>query len=326
MFRRLPADYLLKSMHGLVHGTLVNATCVDRTPAYAQERIPLEIGGIDSITRVVRRPGRVGSGASDPGEIIVISMWQTGLPETESSTLSITSNVTHVEDERGNPVHVIAIAGHRVATSASIFECTYAGNEVLIEVTKDGRDGPFVAGRVVKEDVPIDKPLKELIARNIHYQIARGGNGGALAEGLVDANYIMSDSRPETITADLLSVTLSQTAQHFISTLREQHWVHSEPGEGAFIENQIAVHKMGAGSDGFGWLAVYGLLLLLSLAGLIKVSVGGEAVEFDAQDAPALLGQVVRHCDLSAKTQIQFLPGVGLVHIRKPNTEAEVYT
>ena len=61
---------------------------------------------------------------------------------------------------------------------------------------------------------------------------------------------------------------------------------------GSDVHQYVAIQRLG--SDQFGWLAVLGILLLGTVLGTIRTSVGGSGIGFEAQHTVKLLRSTLR--------------------------------
>lgn len=292
-------------------------TCENRTANYGRREISFLETQTDFWLTTVAKVGQDGNLAPN------ITAVSRGTNEDSVLTsLAIGSNLTYPslasEQERDNiaPLHVILVAGYSESLG-QVFECTYSGREVLVEVTMSGPDAPLVIGPVKTLGPFVGPRVKRLVAGTIHGMLA-SGNGAALTRGFIDARYAGSADNL-TDFASVLGTVLSQSAQAVISTMRQKvelanlyHPPETE-AEIARLTIRLSVQRLGGG--GYGWLVVYGVLLLGSLAGLLRAAVGGEAVAFEAQDAPILLAQAVGDETLGPSAKVQFVPGAGLVRV-----------
>lgn len=306
----LPGNYSLDSLKGRVWGTIINATCENRTAdylRYSQEYMSL--GGI-TVTTVARR------GITAPVNITVISDKIHG----GEGSLALGSNITLPDQRRtatsqglvfgtDDPLHVILVAGGH-DTLGQVFECGYSGEQVLIDISVPGPLAPLEIGRVRSARWPIGPVVKRLVASELHSKM------DLIAQGFVDAEYNKHAENTTAQFGDVLATVLSQSAQAVISLMRQMIEIANllDPPiatPATYVTATITIQRLGGGSR--GWLAVYVFLLLGSLIGLVRVSVGGRTVEFEAQDAGLLLAKAVGDEEFRSTTKVRFVPGTGLV-------------
>jgi hypothetical protein len=157
---------------------------------------------------------------------------------------------------------------------------------------------------------PISPAVKQLVVKELHEKME------LVARGFRDAHYNTYAHETTPLFAETLAVVLSQSAQAAISLMRQMVEVahlYNPPSTNstASVTATITIQRLGGGNR--GWLAVYGILLLGALFGLLRVSVGGTAVEFEAQDAGLLLAKATGDEEFGPATMVQFVPGTGLI-------------
>jgi hypothetical protein len=188
----------------------------------------------------------------------------------------------------------------------------------------DGPDAPLVVDTTSRvEGIAIGPHVKLLLARNLDriFGGVSGGGGGVLAKGFRDAKY-NHDAGNLTDFGDVLGTVLSQPAQAVVSSMRqmvETVGVYNPPAiDGAHVTVRISVLRLGGGPYLYGWLAVYFVLLIGSIGGLVRAVVGGRAVGFEAQDAAIVLAKAAGNRGLTPAAKVQFVEGVGLMWEGKP--------
>ncbi|KAK0742928.1 hypothetical protein B0T18DRAFT_414067 [Schizothecium vesticola] len=317
-----PANYTFVSLHGTVFGTIVNVTCTNQTANYALTQI-IRTGTDVWLTTAAR----IGQDRFDRN-ITVISNTVGGGGVFEG-TLAAASNITLPTGGNSNsarnmaePVHVFLVAGFS-NMEGTVFECRYSGREILVDVSIDGPDQPLVVDTASIDDgPPIGPSVKRLLAYSLDSIIGgANGGGGVLAKGFRDSKYNL-DAENLTDFGDVLGTVLSQSAQAVMSSMRqmvETVAVYDPPViEGAQVTVRISVLRLGGGPYLYGWLAVYVLLLVGSIGGLMRGWVGGRAVGFEAQDAAILLAKAAGNDGLTPAAKVQFVEGMGLVWEGKP--------
>ncbi|GAB1313649.1 hypothetical protein MFIFM68171_03859 [Madurella fahalii] len=334
----LPGNYTLHSLEGEVFGTIINATCENRTVDYVRySEMYTDIGRV-TLTTVAKRgtgtaffPGtnisydaltNITGGTPTIGGITNITVISNRITyEFGSSSLVLGSNITlpspghWVNIPSGGavsadePVHVILVAGGSDELG-QVFECRYSGWETLVEVSVPSPLAPLEIGQVTTGRWPIGPAVKHLVAKELHKKM------DLITRGFVDAGYNKFAHNTTAEFADTLATVLSQSAQACISLMRQMIEIAHlyEPPNASpatFATVRITIQRLGGSSR--GWLAVYGFLLIGSLIGLFRVSVGGRAVEFEAQDAGILLAKASGDEEFGPKTKVQFAPGTGLI-------------
>ncbi|KAK4444526.1 hypothetical protein QBC34DRAFT_474767 [Podospora aff. communis PSN243] len=302
-----PREFTFNRLEGNVPGTVITAECGYKTPEYLLQALVTEAG--PSLT-TVSKPGRGGS------NITLLS--NSGPRSPNVSSLVIASNLTFTDED---PIHILVVAGASNAES-SVFECTYAGREVITHISMAGPYEPLSVGPVISNGSLLNPAAKRLVAVTLHRQIGSWG-GGALASGLRDSLY-MKDGETNSRTEEVLGMVLSQSAEAVMSAVRQTAGVANPEGavgtDGVYVDVEISVLRVGGG--GRGWFAVYGLLLLASLTALGRVCNGAPAVAFEAQETATLLAKVLEDESLTETTQLRFLGGKGLVWSKKGGSAA----
>jgi hypothetical protein len=320
----LPDNYTLTRLRGEVYGTKINATCEDRTVDYDRySKTFWDIGGV-TLTTVKRRDAVI------PEEPFGYEYWNITVVSRLGGFdphIALGSNITFPNPvqvfnatggsamDKGDPVHVILVSDP-IDKLGRVFECRYSGEEVLVEIFLPSPFAPLELGRVRSAPgSPTISPtlwplLKRLVAEELH------NNMELVARGFLDAAYFWSTDKNPAEFVDTLALVLSQSAQAAISLVRQMtELAHEmEPPEAspaASLTVTIAFQRLGGGSR--GWLAVYGVLLLGSLIGLVRVLIGGRAVEFEAQDAGVLLAKATGDEEFRPTTRVRFAQGTGLI-------------
>lgn len=309
----LPVNYTFASLSGRVYGTTVNVTCENSTSSYS-----------------VRNLGQVSTGIMvtaskagfETGFNTNITMF---IAQNDVNVLPMGFNLTY--DGAANPIHVILVTDLQ-GDNAQVFECSYQGREALFDFAISGPADPLVIGEVADQGPVIGPQVKKLIASNLDEIISASGGGSVLSKAFVDANYNSGGDNTTAAFGQVLGTVLSQSAQAIISVLRQPIEVanlYQPPlGQGAYVTMSMKIQRVGGGS--YGWLAVYGAVLLGALLGLIRSLIGGKAVAFEAQDAVILLGQALRGKSTRSTTKVHFAEGVGLVHLSHGAVEEQSST
>jgi len=311
---KVPANYTFGSLEGYAFGTTVNVTCQDRTDSYSRHYF------FDSSTDVQLMTVSKKGSEQEVGNNITVSsdMNSMSFGTKFRETFCIGSNITlpSGEPDDAEPVHVFLIAGlgnHMSSHLGRVLECTYDGQEFVAEVSVASTGSPLVIGDVIDRGPLIGPAVKRLIASNLQ-GIFGTGNGGVLARGFNDANYNKYSVQGFGF-EKVFGTVLSQSGQAFLSAMRQAveivNLAYPPPVSGVYLTIRVTVQRIGGGA--YGWLVVYGVLLLGCFVGLFRALRGGEAVAFEAQDAVILLAQAVGDETLGSRTKVQFVAGVGVV-------------
>ena len=317
-----PANYTFVSLQGTVFGTIVNVTCTNQTANYALTQV-IRTGTDLWVTTAARiNQDRL------ERNITIISN-TVGGDDVFQGTLAVGSNITLPNGGNSNsqrnmaePMHVFLAAGLS-NMEGTVYECRYSGREILVDISMDGPNAPLVINTAPTDNGPAIGPsVKRLLASSLNNIIGgANGGGGVLAKGFRDSKYNLNAGNL-TDFGDVLGTVLSQSAQAVVSSMRqmvETVAVHNPPAiDGVQVTVRLSVLRLGGGPYLYGWLAVYVLLLVGSIGGLVRAAVGGRAVGFEAQDAAILLAKASGNDGLTPATEVQFLEGTGLVWEGKP--------
>ncbi|KAI9155753.1 hypothetical protein HJFPF1_08342 [Paramyrothecium foliicola] len=281
----LPASsrYRLDSLQGDVYGTRIQVTCEDATDDHTVARGSSE----DVETRFVSRSA---------GPNITI-MWDGDFGKTYRS-LAIGSSIWGIEDEESHPTLTLAFGGS--GGYVWVAECTYAGYEYLTGLTLDSTDSYIQSGLEEKARFSDIGPVFKQEVANATGRVIEQGMGGQLARGFINAQYFYDGiTEPTSDLTSVLSTVLSQVGEAYVSLLRQQNYEYTgawsedsvlQADNNSFMNVRISVLRLGGAS--YGWLAVYGVIFLGCLLGLVRASSRAEAVTFEAQDAVKLLANV----------------------------------
>lgn len=303
----LPLNYTFRSLTGRVYGTTVNVTCENRTSSYSVDNLGLVSNG------VLVTASKVGL---EKGFDTNITMY---LPTRVSDILPMGFNLTYTPTTGpvtdADPTHVVLVTDW-MGNNAEVFECSYQGREVLVEVAISGPADPLIVGKIVDEGPFIGPAVKELIAQTLNEIIGANGGGSVLSKAFVNAKYNDDGGNTTAEFGNVMGRVLSQAGQAIISVLRQPIEIANlydpPPSQGAYVTMSFAVQRVGGGN--YGWFAVYGAVLLGALIGLFRALFGGNAVAFEAQDAVILLGQTLGDSSMRSTTKVKFVEGVGLIH------------
>lgn len=204
-------------------GTIINATCENRTTDYLRySEGYMDLGGI-TVTTAARRGLTTPDFSDSDANVTVISDRTTY--DVEEGSLALGSNITLPGQWRtvtsqglvfgaDDPLHVILVAGSS-DTLGQVFECRYSGEQVLIDISAPGPLAPLEVGRVRSARWPIGPAVKRLVASELHSKM------DLITRGLVDAKYNRHAGHTTARFGDVLPTVLSQSAQAVISLMRQ---------------------------------------------------------------------------------------------------------
>lgn len=316
----LPANYSFSSLSGQVFGATVNVTCENRTSAY-----DITVGSrlASGVIVTASRVGYRGPSFRDN-----MTMY---IDATLTSLLPMAFNLSTVYDTAtaaasAAPLHVVLVTD-QLGRSAQVFECTYQGREVIVDVSMPGPGSPLSIGKIVNQGPAIDpKIMNDLVASPLHSIIGINGGGSILAKAFVDAKFNSFGDNTTANFGDVLGTVLSQSGQALISAVKQSVEIPNLDSnglpqvKGTFLNVNLVVRRVGGGS--YGWLAVYAVLLIGCLLGLIRATVGGEAVDFDAQDSVMLLAQTMKESQIKSHTKVRYSDEVGNIQMVQHDSES----
>jgi hypothetical protein len=292
--------YTLDSLHGDVYGTRVEVTCAEATDEYVVAE-----GATENVeSRFVSRPG-------GPNITLMLDAAQ----GTSFRSLAIGAAVWGIEDETSHPTLTVAVTGS--IGIVWVAECTYAGHEYLTELALDSADGYIQTGSEEKATFSDIGPKFKQVVANATLEVLWQGMGGQVARGFIDSRYNY-DASNTTGLAPVLSTVLSQIGEAHVSLLRQEYeFTGADPSPSmlqadnrSFMSIRIRVQRMGGAS--YGWLAVYGILFLGCLLGLVRIYSRAKTVAFEAQDAVKLLANVYDP-SVNGRTRLRYDDGLTIV-------------
>ncbi|KAL1966620.1 hypothetical protein VTN77DRAFT_4031 [Rasamsonia byssochlamydoides] len=214
---------------------------------------------------------------------------------------------------------------------AFIVECTYSGAEFLASITLTDRLSPIQINGIVNQGPAIDSSVKWLLSNMTHDYLhgwSQGAGGGSLADGWISSGF-NSDGENNTVSTELLGTILSETSEAYFSLLRQnveianQYRDASQLGDnndnGSSVTLSISVLKLGGG--GYGWLAVYAVLLIGALMGVVRTIAEKNVAQWEAQDPIELLqkGLGLDCAGMNETTRVKFADNVFEVLDRTPS-------
>lgn len=300
----LPTNYTLGSLSGQVFGATVNVTCENRTSSY-----DISAGSLLSSGLIVTasRAGYEHGSFRDNLTMYIDHTQDDLLPMAFHLNASSSTGTATATD----PVHVVLVTD-QYGKNAQVFECAYKGREIVVNVNMPGPNMPLSVGSVVIQGPPIDPiTMSKLVASPLQGIIGINGGGSIIAKAFVDAKYNSFGLNTTAQFGDVLARVLSQSGQAIISAVKQSVEVPNlyanglPQVKGVFLNVNLVVRRVGGGS--YGWIIVYAVLLIGCLLGLIRATVGGEAVDFDAQDSVMLLAQAMKENNMKSHTKVRFV-------------------
>ncbi|KAL9008348.1 MAG: hypothetical protein Q9173_006518 [Seirophora scorigena] len=276
----MPAAFEFNELRATVYGTHVNVSCRNVTSAYT-----ISSNEIEQITLVF---------ASKPNSPN-ITLFGNLDGHSILTTLAIGSAVT-LDPDTAEPVHTLVIPEF-ITQSALVLECSYSGREYLAEVSIASPTSSLLIEREVDQGPLIGPLIKQ-----------RRGKRGNLARGFIDSEY-NADGFNNTGMASALETVIAHVGEAYFSVLRQQaersNVVRGDPDASYPSELRLYVTVSRLGGAQYGWLAVLGILLLVSFVGTARTCVGRRAVGFEAQDAVKLLARLLDE-PIGVKTRVWY--------------------
>ncbi|KAL8684815.1 MAG: hypothetical protein Q9224_006118 [Gallowayella concinna] len=275
----MPAQFEFNDLQALVYGTQIDVSCQNMTSDYIITSLD-----VDELTLVY-------AGKPNGPNVTLVGDLSTS---KILKTLAIGSAVT-IDPITGEPIHTLVIPEF-ITESALVLECTYSGREHLANIRVASPVSPLLIDTRVQEGPRIGTIVKQRVANVTHDLLSAGGQGGTLARGFIDAAY-NADGGNNTGMVSTLETVIGQLGEAYFSVLRQQvERSNIERGSSSSeYESELKLHVTVSrlGGAQYGWLAVPGLLLLVSLAGTLRTCTSRKAVGFEAQDTVALLSRLL---------------------------------
>lgn len=302
----LPVNYTLSSLSGQVYGATVNVTCENRTSSYdISTSRPIISGVIVTASRLGEENGSFRNN---------MTMY---IDRTQLDLLPIAFNLS--TSASAQPMHAVLVTD-TLGSNAQVFECTYQGREMVVNVDMPGPNMPLSVGSVAIQGPAINPSIMhELVASPLQSIIGIQGGGSILAKAFVDAKYNDGGDNTTAHFGDVLATVLSQSGQAIISAVKQSVEIPNLDSNGlpklskVFLDVNLVVKRVGGGS--YGWIAVYAAILLGSLLGLARTLIGGNVIDFDAQDSVMLLSQAMKDNDIKPKTKVRFSQAVDQIQV-----------
>ncbi|CEJ87095.1 hypothetical protein VHEMI04300 [[Torrubiella] hemipterigena] len=302
----LPVNYTLSSLSGQVYGATVNVTCENRTSSYdISTSRPIISGVIVTASRFGEENGSFRNN---------ITMY---IDRTQQDLLPISFNLS--TSASAQPMHVVLVTD-TLGSNAQVFECTYQGREIVVNIDMPGPSMPLSVGTVAIQGPAISPSImRTLVATPLQSIIGIQGGGSILAKAFVDAKYNDGGDNTTAHFGDVLATVLSQSGQAIISAVKQSVEIPNLDSNGlpklsrVFLDVNLVVKRVGGGS--YGWIAVYAAILMGSLLGLARTLVGGNAINFDAQDSVMLLSQAMKDSNIKPKAKVRFSQEVDQIQV-----------
>ncbi|KAL8798373.1 MAG: hypothetical protein Q9182_006714 [Xanthomendoza sp. 2 TL-2023] len=275
----MPAQFEFNDLHALVYGTQIDVSCQNITSDYI-----ISSADVDGLTLLY-------AGKPNGPNVTLIGDLS---GHKILTALAIGSAVT-IDPITRDPIHTLVLPEF-ITESALVLECTHSGREHLANISVASPVSPLLIDTRVQEGPRIVPIVKQRVANIMHNLLSAGGQGGNLARGFIDADY-NADGTNSSGLASTLEAVIGQLDEAYFSVLRQQ--VESSNIEKASssldtkseLRLHVTVTRLGGAQ--YGWLAVPGLLLLVSLAGTLRSCKSGKTVGFEAQDTVALLSTLL---------------------------------
>lgn len=286
---RLPAAYTFNHLHGVVFGTHVVVECTNTTANYAVN-VTRDVPNRVQIFKITHSNGDDFKVLQDldNDDLLVFGAYISGSQSSASS----------------DPVITIAIPAFD--SIGIICDCTYSGREYQASIAVPSRLSDLHVVEEVDQGPYIGHDVKWMLANTAASFLTKPGGGSvtsAWTSTLWNAN---GDNNTDT--AALLSTILSQTGEAQLSLMRQtversntDNTDYHSNGSGVTVSVTIA--KMGGGE--YGWLVVYGLLLLGALLGVVRTFRGSEMTPSDVQNPVKILELMLDNRTIDGTTRLK---------------------
>lgn len=292
----LPTSYTFERLDAAVFATNVSVSCSNATGSYSVSTT--DYGGLVN------------------DDVRVYHVWKDNFPNTTlihdrsyEYALVIGSVVTA---QNGEPLHTFIFPD--TFELPFIVECTYGGNEFLASISLLDRVSPIQMNGVVSQGPSFDASVKWELSNITHdyiYYYSHGAPGGILADAWISTEYYDYGFINNTFTPQLMGTILSELGEAYFSLQRQEIEIANQYrnedqiyDNGSFVKMVVAVLRIGGAS--YGWLAIYGLMFISAVLGVVTASVKKHVLPWKSQDPVELLHRCLQQPNIDEVTRLRY--------------------